>query len=79
MAQGCYCRRMGRGSYAEWTVDLSTGLASRDADVIQFDAGSQRSISIAFVAGGDCSLDEQCLIAGEAAFAIWKAIGKASE
>jgi hypothetical protein len=68
-----------RSVYENWMVNLAAGIASRDAYVVQFDAGNRRSIAVAFVAGRACSLEEQCLIAGEATSAILKAIGDAGD
>lgn len=58
-----------------WTIDLTTGRASCGPNVISFDRKSEHAFDIAFVAGGDCSLEEQCLIAGAAAAAIRAKIG----
>lgn len=58
----------------DWAVDLAARTASRGRDVVRFDAGDQASMAIAFVASAAASLEEQCLIAGEATFAIWETI-----
>lgn len=64
------------GHYSRWDVDLTTGQAKRDADVVHFDPGEGRAMAIAFIACGTSSLEERCLIAGEAADAIWATIDK---
>lgn len=54
----------------DWIVDLGQRLAFRGSSVIRFDRNQDQTFDMTFVAGGDCSLEEQCLIAGEAVAAI---------
>jgi hypothetical protein len=52
-----------------WRVDLVNNLASCAEVLISFQKRAE-GFQIAFLAGADCSLEEQCLIAGEATAAI---------
>lgn len=61
-----------------WTVDLETKLASRDSDILKFREIDGQMLAVTFVGGGNCSLEERCLIAGEAAAAIKTALMRSS-
>ena len=54
---------------AIWTVDLKAGLAACGAVLISF-AEREDGFDIAFVNGLNFSLEDQCLIAGQATAAI---------
>jgi hypothetical protein len=56
-------------SGATWTVDLKAGLAACGAVLISF-AEREDGFDIAFIEGANCSLEEQCLMAGQATAAI---------
>ena len=53
-----------------WKVDYTRNLASRGPVLIRFSEAAEQGFCIAFVAGAASSLEEQCLIAGEATMAI---------
>jgi|EndMetStandDraft_4_1072995.scaffolds.fasta_scaffold595679_1 hypothetical protein len=53
----------------DWRVDLVNNLASCAEVLISFQKRAE-GFQIAFLAGGECTLEEQCLIAGEATAAI---------
>jgi hypothetical protein len=53
-----------------WEVELIAGLASCGEISISFKRCAESGLSLCFVNGGDCSLERQCAIAGEAAAAI---------
>ncbi len=54
----------------DWIVDLTKSLASCGAHVITFSQNLGHNLGVSFIAGGDASLEERCLIAGEATAAI---------
>lgn len=53
-----------------WNVDLSRRLATLGTVQISFHKTGSRGLGLAFVRGEDLSLEQQCLLAGEAVAAI---------
>lgn len=70
----CYGRAVPNNQLVRiWSVDFASGRAACGTAVLQFRHCLEQGTQIAFVEGGDASLEAQCELAGEAIAAIQRA------